>query len=220
MPDRIVTIPDLILGRMDDGAWKVFLNPEVTPKIIVNSEFYNAINSSKTKVSEWKYIQDRYSNASWLVRALQQRFTTLIRIAEQLVDTQQEFFHKGPEAIKPLVLRQIADACEVHESTVSRAIRDKYIATPRGMFELKYFFSSATKAGAQNSARSIQQKIKAIIKLEPREKPYSDDSVVKMLKAQGIVVARRTVTKYREGMHISSSVERRQKYKQDINFSK
>lgn len=220
--DKSSIVPDLILGQYTDGSWKVYLNPEVTPKLIINSEFYNELNRRKTKVSEWKYIQERYSNASWLVKALQQRYTTLIKVAEQLVSVQQDFFHKGPEAIKPLVLRQVADECGIHESTVSRTVRDKYIATPRGTFELKYFFSSATKAvgNDQTSARSIQQKIKAIIKLESKEKPYSDDAVVKMLKAQGVQVARRTVTKYREAMHILSSVERRRRYKQEANFIK
>ena len=215
-------VSDLILARGDDKQWRVFLNPEVTPKIIVNSEFYNAVNSSRTKVSDWKYIQQQYSNANWLVKALQQRFTTLIKVAEQLIDTQYEFFEKGPEAIKPLVLRQVAEACGIHESTVSRTVRDKYIATPRGVFELGYFFSSSTKNSndKHGSSRSIQQKIKAIIKLEPKEKPYSDDSMVKILKAQGIDVARRTVTKYRELLHIVSSVERKRQYKQDAIFRK
>ena len=212
--DNPILIPDLILGRNENGSWQAFLNPEVTPRVIVNSEFYSILNSTKTNNTDRNYIKERYASANWLVRSLQQRFTTLVKVAEKIIETQHDFFEKGPEAIKPLTLRDIAQACDVHESTVSRAVRDKYIATPRGIYELKYFFSSHTKntANIQHSAKSIQQRIKAIIKLESQEKPYSDDSVVKLLKAQGINVARRTVTKYREAIHISSSIERKRQY--------
>ncbi|MFQ5766130.1 MAG: RNA polymerase sigma-54 factor, partial [Rhodospirillales bacterium] len=161
--------------------------------------------------SEKQYIAEQFQSANWLVRSLHQRATTILKVASELVRQQDGFFAKGVQHLKPLVLRNIAEAIDMHESTISRVTSNKYIATPRGIYELKYFFTPAISAtgGGVLSAESVRHRIKALIDAEAANKVLSDDKIVETLKAEGIEIARRTVAKYRESMRIPSSVQRR-----------
>ena len=158
------------------------------------------------------YIAEQFQTANWLVKSLHQRATTILKVATELVIQQDMFFRLGVQHLKPLVLRDIAEAIEMHESTVSRVTSNKYMATPRGIFELKYFFTSAigsTMGGEAHSAEAVRYRIKALIDAELPTKILSDDKLVVILKSEGIDIARRTVAKYRESMKMSSSVQRR-----------
>ena len=159
-----------------------------------------------------KYLADQLQTANWLVRALHQRATTILKVSAEIVRRQDGFFKKGVSHLKPMVLRDVADEIEMHESTVSRVTSNKYIVTPRGIFELKYFFSSsisATDGGDAHSAEAVRHRIKEMIDAEDPKKILSDDKLVKLLVADGYDIARRTVAKYRESLKIGSSVERR-----------
>src|SRR5205823_3993022 len=162
--------------------------------------------------SDRDYLIDRLQAANWLVKSLHQRATTILKVAAEIVEQQNGFFRHGVRALKPLILRDIADAIGMHESTVSRVTTNKYIATPRGLFELKFFFTSAiaaSRGGEAHSAEAVRFRIKHLIEAEAAKRTLSDEQIVDLLQQEGVDIARRTVAKYREAMRIPSSVQRR-----------
>ncbi len=204
-------IPDVLLRPLPGGGWSVELNPDTLPRLIVDRRYYETIaprrSSERPADRETaRYLAARLKEASWLVRALDQRARTILRVATAIVEVQRPFFERGIAHLRPLVLRDIAAAIDVHESTVSRAIANKSIATARGIFELKFFFTAAVGA-EPHSAESVRYRIRALIERETEI--LSDDAIVAALNQEGLALARRTVAKYREAMRIPSSVERR-----------
>jgi len=205
-------VPDVLMRSGPDGSWLVELNSETLPRVLVNNTYYAEINQSTKRDQDKRYIQDCLQTANWLVKSLHQRATTILKVSSEIVRQQDGFFRHGVSALRPLVLRDIADVIEMHESTVSRVTSNKYIATPRGIFELKYFFTSSVGGnggGDGHSSEAVRQRIKNLIDVEDPKKVLSDDKIVLILKAEGIEVARRTVAKYRDSLGIPSSVQRR-----------
>jgi len=192
-------VPDVIVKRAK-GQWQVTLNREVMPKLRVNAMYANILKQSKGEGSLTAQLQE----AKWLIKNMRQRFDTILRVAQAIVERQRNFFSHGAVAMRPLVLREIADTLGLHESTISRVTTQKYMLTPHGMFELKYFFGShvATEAGGEASSTAIRALIKQLIGAEDTKSPYSDSKITDMLAEQGMVVARRTVAKYREALKI------------------
>ncbi|MBT7942083.1 MAG: RNA polymerase factor sigma-54, partial [Alphaproteobacteria bacterium] len=203
--------PDVLMRPAPGGGWIIELNSESLPRVLVNNHYYTQVRGQTRSKSEKQYIIEQFQSANWLVKSLHQRATTILKVASELVVQQNAFFARGVQHLKPLVLRDIAEAIEMHESTVSRVTSNKYMATPRGIYELKYFFTPAIAAtgGGVHSAESVRHRIKALIDEEAPKKILSDDKIVAILKEEGIEIARRTVAKYRESMHIPSSVQRR-----------
>ncbi len=216
-PPASPLIPDVLMRVAPNGqGWIVELNPDTLPRLLIDRRYYDTVAKSavngtaRTRDRDAKrFLAARLQEANWLVRALDQRARTILKVATAIVERQRGFFEHGIARLKPLVLRDIAEAIEVHESTVSRATANKYIATPRGTFELKFFFSTAVGSGngEAHSAESIRHRIKALIAGE--NDILSDDAIVSVLRREGYDLARRTVAKYREAMRIPSSVERR-----------
>lgn len=211
-------IPDVIVG-VHEGQYSVALNPQSLPRIYLNSSYYHELSQLLKKDQDVKYLQEKHHQANWLIKALHQRTTTLIRVSQEILSRQQAYFSEGPEALKPLTLKDIAESLNMHESTISRITTGKFMATPRGIVELKMFFGSGVQnAYALNSedsviaAKSVAQRIRSMIKKESKERPFSDQDLVQALKIEGVIVARRTVTKYRESLSIPSSVDRRRGY--------
>ncbi|HTZ78939.1 MAG TPA: RNA polymerase factor sigma-54 [Stellaceae bacterium] len=205
-------IPDVLMRADGDGGWIVELNPEALPRVLVNNVYYARVSRGAKVKADKEYLSERFQAANWLVKALHQRATTILKVAREIVRQQDGFFRHGIQHLKPLVLRDIAGAISMHESTVSRVTSNKFISTPRGMFELKYFFTSsiaATGGAAALSAETVRFRIKALIDQEPADKILSDDQIVEILVKDGVDIARRTVAKYREAMRIPSSVQRR-----------
>jgi RNA polymerase sigma-54 factor len=192
-------VPDVIVKRSRSG-WQVTLNHDVMPRLRVNALYANILKQSKGEGSLTSQLQE----AKWLIKNMRQRFDTILRVAQAIVDRQRNFFSHGAVAMRPLVLREIADTLGLHESTISRVTTQKYMLTPHGMFELKYFFGShvATEAGGEASSTAIRALIKQLIGAEDPKNPFSDSKVADMLAEQGMVVARRTVAKYREALKI------------------
>jgi RNA polymerase sigma-54 factor len=208
----LTVTPDIIMRAHPDGGWTVELNPETLPRVLVNADYFARIRAEIRDKKEREYVNDCFQSANWLVKSLHQRATTILKVATEIARQQDAFFRKGIEHMKPLVLRDIAEAIEMHESTVSRVTTNKFIHTPRGLFELKYFFSAAIAdlgGGAAHSAESVRFRIKALIDDESSNRILSDDRIVEILNEEGIDIARRTVAKYREAMKIPSSVQRR-----------
>ena len=204
--------PDVLMRRHPDGSWIIELNPATLPRVLVNSQYFQKISREVRKREEKDYISERFQTANWLVKSLHQRATTILKVAGEIVRQQDAFFTSGVEHLRPLILRDIAEEIEMHESTVSRVTSNKYIATPRGTFELKYFFTSSiasSSGGDSYSAESVRFRIKKLIDDELSEAVLSDDKLVELLRVDGIEIARRTVAKYRESMNIASSVQRR-----------
>jgi RNA polymerase sigma-54 factor len=204
--------PDVLMRPNPEGGWIVELNNETLPRVLVNNTYYAKVSKEARGKEEKQYINDCFQTANWLVKSLHQRANTILRVATEIVRQQDAFFRKGVQHLRPLVLRDIAEAIEMHESTVSRVTSNKYIATPRGIFELKYFFTTAisgTADGESHSAEAVRQRIKRLIDDEPPGKVLSDDKIVEILRNDGVDIARRTVAKYRELMGIPSSVRRR-----------
>jgi RNA polymerase sigma-54 factor len=203
--------PDIFVYKVGD-EYMVVLNDEGLPTLRINSFYRNAL-SGNTQVDEkaGEYIQEKMRGAVWLIKSIHQRQRTIYRVTKSIVKFQRDFFEKGIEYLKPLVLRDVAEDIEMHESTVSRVTTNKYVQTPRGLFELKYFFNSGinTTVGDSIASESVKSKIREIIAAENAKKPYSDQKIVNILKQQGIDIARRTVTKYREMLGIRSSTERK-----------
>ncbi len=205
-------IPDVLMRPAPISGWILELNSETLPKVLVNNHYHALVRKEARTKDDKSYIAEQFQSANWLVKALHQRATTIMKVATELVRQQERFFVHGVQHLKPLVLRDIADAIEMHESTVSRVTSNKFMATPRGIFELKYFFTPAiasTSGGDAHSAEAVRHRIKELIDREPPKKILSDDKIVAFLRADGIDIARRTVAKYREAMRIPSSVQRR-----------
>ena len=206
-------IPDVFVRRNKYGEYIVELNSRSLPRILIDQRYYKEIKTLSEKNKEAKrYIKNQSSSANFLIRALHQRADTILRISEEIVKSQRDFFEKGIEGLKPMALKDIADAVELHESTVSRATVNKYMHTPLGIFELKYFFSAAagSYSGDENqSTTAIKHKIKQMIENEDPKKVLSDDKISELLAREGLKVARRTVAKYRESMKIAPSSERK-----------
>lgn len=201
-PEADYAIPD-VLSRQKNGHWEVYINPQVMPKLRINAEYERMLKVvDKTVMS--KEMLEQLQAAKTLLTQLNQRFATLLAVAQSIMQEQYAFFQQGLSGIKPLTLKVIAEQLGLHESTISRAVNQKFIATPHGIFELKRFFSSGVQSheGEQTSATAIQQRIRALIEQEPKEKPLSDSKLVELLEKEGIEIARRTVAKYREGMNI------------------
>ncbi|MFD1215344.1 RNA polymerase factor sigma-54 [Microbulbifer celer] len=202
-------VPDVIVSRKQQ-RWVVELNPETTPKLRIN-DTYAALIKRADNSSENNYLRDNLQEARWFLKSLQSRHETLLKVASCIVEKQQGFFEQGPEAMKPMVLANVAETIGMHESTISRVTTQKYMLTPRGVFELKYFFSShvSTDSGEDASSTAIRALIRKLIDAEPPRKPLSDNKITQELDTQGIKVARRTVAKYRESMGIPSSSDRK-----------
>lgn len=211
-------IPDVLMKRLPKnvgGGWRVELNTETLPRVLVNNEYYTEVAKTATQKKDKEYLSTQLQNANWLVKAMDQRAQTILKVASEIVEQQDAFFNYGIEFLKPLKRIDIAEEIDMHESTVSRVTTNKYIGTPRGIFELKFFFSTALVSddGTAHSAESIKARIKTLTDEEDPKKILSDDKIVEILKAEGIDIARRTVAKYREAMHIGSSVQRRKQKK-------
>jgi len=204
-------IPDILMSQRPDGSFALELNPETLPRVLVNNRYHARVSALARTRSEKSFITERLQSANWLVRALDQRANTILKVASEIVRGQQLFFLRGVTHLRPLTLREVAEAIEMHESTVSRVTANKYIATPRGIYELKYFFSAAIagSGGSTHSAEAVRHRIKTLIQAEKPEAVLSDDKLVALLRAEGIDIARRTVAKYREAMRIPSSTRRR-----------
>ena len=204
--------PDVLMRAQPGGGWIIELNSASLPKVLVNNQYHARIKADARSKDDRQYIAEQFQTASWLVKALHQRATTIMKVSLELVKQQEMFFTHGVQHLKPLVLRDIADAIEMHESTVSRVTSNKYMATPRGIYELKYFFTpgiASTLGGDAHSAEAVRHRIKALIDQELPKKILSDDKIVQLLQADGVDIARRTVAKYRESLRIPSSVQRR-----------
>ncbi len=206
-PEYIV--PDVYVVKKNN-KWQVELNNEATPKLRINNLYAGMIKRGNTSKDN-TYLRDNLQEARWFLKSLQSRHDTLLKVASCIVDRQQGFFEHGDEAMKPMVLRSIADTIEMHESTVSRVTTRKYMHTPRGIYEFKYFFSShvSTESGGECSATAIRAIIKKLVAAENPTKPLSDSKIANILAEQGINVARRTIAKYRESLAISPSNERK-----------
>lgn len=205
-------IPDVFVRPAPDGSWIIELNSDTLPKVLVNQAYYARVASTTKTDSDKTYLGDCLQSAAWLVRALDQRAKTILKVATEIVRQQEAFLTNGVEHLRPLNLKTVAEAISMHESTVSRVTANKSMATPRGTFELKFFFTSAIAAangGDAHSAEAVRHRIKQLIDTETADAILSDDTIVEKLRAAGIDIARRTVAKYREAMRIPSSVQRR-----------
>ena len=205
-------VPDVFVRSAPDGAWLVELNSETLPKVLVNQSYYAEVSATARRDTDKSYLAECLQSATWLVRALDQRARTILKVSNEIVRQQDAFFARGVEHLRPLNLKTVAEAIGMHESTVSRVTANKYMATSRGIFELKYFFTSAIAAshgGEAHSAEAVRHRIKQLIDAENSDDVLSDDTIVEKLREAGIDIARRTVAKYREAMRIPSSVQRR-----------
>jgi RNA polymerase sigma-54 factor len=205
-------VPDVYVRPGPDGGFIVELNSDTLPKVLVNQSYYAELSKHAGTDSAKTYLTDSLQSANWLIRALDQRAKTILKVATEIVKQQDAFFAHGVQHLRPLNLKTIADAISMHESTVSRVTANKYMATSRGIFELKYFFTSAIAAadgGEAHSAEAVRHRIKQLIDGESAAEVLSDDTIVEKLREVGIDIARRTVAKYREALRIPSSVQRR-----------
>ncbi|HXQ83500.1 MAG TPA: RNA polymerase factor sigma-54 [Xanthobacteraceae bacterium] len=205
-------VPDVFVRSAPNGAWLVELNSDTLPKVLVNQSYYAEVSATTRRDTEKSYLAECLQSATWLVRALDQRARTILKVSNEIVRQQDAFFAHGVEHLRPLNLKTVAEAIGMHESTVSRVTANKYMATSRGIFELKYFFTSAIAAahgGEAHSAEAVRHRIKQLIDTEAAADVLSDDTIVEKLREAGIDIARRTVAKYREAMRIPSSVQRR-----------
>ncbi|MEI8393263.1 MAG: RNA polymerase factor sigma-54 [Rhodospirillaceae bacterium] len=210
-PAQPVT-PDILMRAQPGGGWFIELNPDTLPRVLVNQRYFARISEGMRSKAERDYLTERFNTANWLVKSLHQRATTILKVATEIVRQQDAFFLHGVQHLKPLILRDIAEAISMHESTVSRVTTNKFMVTPRGIFELKYFFTATIQGsdgGAGHSAESVRQRIKTLVEAEPADAVLSDDKIVEILRNDGIDIARRTVAKYREALRIPSSVQRR-----------
>jgi RNA polymerase sigma-54 factor len=205
-------VPDVFVRRGPDGTWLVELNHDTLPKVLVNQSYYTKVSKTAKKDTDKSYLAECLQTATWLVRALDQRAKTILKVASEIVRQQDAFFTNGVQYLRPLNLKTVADAIDMHESTVSRVTANKYIAAARGTFEMKFFFTSAIAAsdgGEAHSAEAVRYRIKQLVEGESVQDIMSDDAIVEHLRLAGINIARRTVAKYREAMRIPSSVQRR-----------
>jgi len=205
-------VPDVFVREAADGTYAVELNADTLPKVLVDQSYYAVVSKTAKNEGEKTYLNECLQTANWLVRALDQRAKTILKVSTEIVRQQDAFFAHGVQHLRPLNLKTVADAISMHESTVSRVTANKYMATRRGIFELKYFFTSSIAAadgGEAHSAEAVRHRIRQLIDGETANGILSDDTIVEMLRGAGIDIARRTVAKYREAMKIPSSVQRR-----------
>ena len=218
--NSIIFNPDVIVAKNNEN-WEVELNNSTLPKVTVNQEYINEIEGLNCSESDKKYITENLNSAKWLIKAIQQRNTTTLKISAEIVNQQKLFFEKGKKYLKPMILKDVAKKINMHESTVSRVTSEKLMLTPRGIFEMKIFFSASiggTNDGDSFSAASVRESLKKLISNEPMNNPFSDEILVNKLHSQGISLARRTVAKYRELLNIpSSSIRRRMMRIQNLN---
>ncbi|MEF3129280.1 RNA polymerase factor sigma-54 (plasmid) [Rhizobium leguminosarum] len=202
-------MPDVVVRASSEGGWLVELNPDTLPRVLVNQSYFSRVTKNG---EDHAFLSDCLQSANWLTRSLDQRAKTIMKVVSEIVRQQDAFLLHGVDYLRPLNLKTVAEAIKMHESTVSRVTSNKYMLTPRGLFELKYFFTvsiSAVAGGDSHSAEAVRHKIRALILQESPEAVLSDDDIVDMLKKGGVDLARRTVAKYREAMNIASSVQRR-----------
>lgn len=216
-PPQVQTVvPDILMRPTPKGGWSLELNSDTLPRVLVNHRYHAEVLASPLSKPERDYLSEQFASASWLVKSLHQRATTILKVATEIVRQQEAFFHHGVAHLRPLILRDIAEAIGMHESTVSRVTSNKFIASPRGLFELKYFFTAAiggSDGAASHSAEAVRHRIRSLIESETTAKSVlSDERIVQILKDQGIDIARRTVAKYREAMRIPSSAQRRRAF--------
>jgi RNA polymerase sigma-54 factor len=212
-------VPDVFVRAGSDGAWQVEVNSDTLPKVLVNRSYYAEIARTAKGESEKSFLTDCLQSATWLVRALDQRAKTILKVASEIVRQQDAFLAFGVQHLRPLNLKTVADAIGMHESTVSRVTANKYMATSRGIFEMKYFFTSAIASadgGEAHSAEAVRHRIRQLIDGENPAEVLSDDTIVERLREAGIEIARRTVAKYREAMRIPSSVQRRREKREHL----
>ena len=205
-------VPDVYVRPGADGAWQVELNSDTLPKVLISQKYYARVSKTARNEKDKNYLADCLQTATWLVRALDQRAKTILKVSSEIVRQQDAFFAHGVQHLRPLNLKTVADAIGMHESTVSRVTANKYMATTRGIFELKYFFTSSIASvggGEAHSAEAVRHRIRQLIDAETAADVLSDDTIVDKLREAGIEIARRTVAKYREAMRIPSSVQRR-----------
>jgi RNA polymerase sigma-54 factor len=205
-------VPDVLVRAANDGSWQVELNADALPKVLVDHAYYAEVSAHARNGVEKDFLAECLQNANWLTRSLDQRARTILKVASEIVRQQDAFLVNGVRHLKPLNLRTVAEAIGMHESTVSRVTANKYMLTPRGVFELRYFFTAAIAAaggGEAHSSESVRDRIRQLIDEEQSADVLSDDAIVEMLHKSGVDIARRTVAKYREGMNIPSSVQRR-----------
>lgn len=213
--ESTAVVPDILLGRAVSGEWKISLNPDTLPRLIVNRDYALELEGGCTDKASKSWLKEKLADARWLISALDQRQKTILAVSAEIVKQQAGFFREGVSRLKPLTLREVADAIEMHESTVSRVTSNKYMSTERGTFELKYFFTSGVgrsgegSDGAGASSEAVKARIRALTDAEEPKTILSDDKLVDLLKGEGFDIARRTVAKYREAMGIGSSVQRR-----------
>jgi RNA polymerase sigma-54 factor len=203
-------IPDVLMRAAPGGDWILELNPDTMPRVLINEAFYARVSKHAERETK-TFLAERLATANWLVKSLHQRATTILKVASEIVRRQDGFFRHGVSHLRPLILRDIADEVQLHESTVSRVTANKYIATPRGIFELKYFFTTAIagSGGESHSAEAVRHRIRAMVGAETADEILSDDAIVATLRKEGVDIARRTVAKYREALRIPSSVQRK-----------
>jgi RNA polymerase sigma-54 factor len=207
-----VVVPDVVVRPAPDGGWAVELNTETLPRVLVNQAYYATVSRTTRGDGEKGYLAECLQTANWLVKSLDQRARTILKVSTEIVRQQDGFLARGVAHLRPLNLKTVADAIGMHESTVSRVTSNKYMATPRGIFELKYFFTASiasAEGGDAHSAEAVRHRIRQLIDAENPDDILSDDTLVKLLRDAGIDIARRTVAKYREAMRIPSSVQRR-----------
>ncbi len=204
--------PDILMRPDSEGGWLLELNPETLPRVLVNRGFAARATVSCKDRDGRAFVAEQLQSASWLVKSLEQRANTILKVAGEIVRRQDGFLRHGIAFLRPLILREVAEAVEMHESTVSRVTANKYLATPRGMLELKFFFTTAISgtAGTESvSAEAVRHRIRQMVDAEAPDAVLSDDAIVARLRQEGVDIARRTVAKYRDALHIPSSVERR-----------
>ena len=205
-------VPDVVVRTGAAGGWNVELDAERLPRVLANGRYFAEVRGGARSDADKTFVAERWAEANWLVGALDRRARTILRVAREIVRRQDMFLTRGARHLKPLALRDIADALGLHESTVSRATSNKFVLTPRGVFELRYFFAAAlddTGGGPAHSAEAVRHRIKALVEDEPPAKALSDGDIARALRGDGVGIARRTVAKYREAMRIPSSVRRR-----------
>ncbi len=204
--------PDVYVREKSGGGWTVEINSDTLPRVLVDARYYAEVSAAARSDQERTFISECHQNANWLVKSLDQRQRTILKVSSEIVRMQDGFFAKGVKHLRPLNLKTVAEAVGMHESTVSRVTSNKYVSTPRGLFELKYFFTASiasSSGGEAHSAEAVRHKIKSLIEAETANDVLSDDRIVELLRDEGIDIARRTVAKYREAMRIPSSVQRR-----------
>ncbi len=207
-----IIVPDVLVRAAADGSWTVELNPDTLPKVLVDQVYFANVVGHTRNQAEKDFLSDCLQNANWLTRSLDQRAKTILKVASEIVRQQDAFFIEGVRALRPLNLKTVAEAIGMHELTVSRVTANKYMMTPRGVFELRYFFTAAiasAEGGDAHSSEAVRERIRILIDAEQPAAVLSDDAIVEVLKKDGVDIARRTVAKYREGMAIPSSVQRR-----------